>query len=98
MDAKPETTRVFLTARSLADLDLQAHIEARSGVRERANGDEIDARLRDRAHVLERDAARGLGRRAAVRQLDGAAHVAERHVVEQERCRPGIERFASLFD
>src|SRR4051812_6473070 len=46
-------------------LEVQRQIERRRGVRQRADGDPVDARLGDPAYGVERDAARRLDDRAA---------------------------------
>src|SRR5919108_5275507 len=62
----------------------QAHIERGRGVGQRPDADEIDPRLGDRPHVVERDAARCLELGAAVHELDGPAQLVRGHVVQEE--------------
>jgi hypothetical protein len=80
-------------------LDQQREVERLRRVRERAHGDPVDARLRDRAHGLRGDAARGLeqdARSRAPREGDGLAQLGEREVVEEHEARAGGERLLEL--
>src|SRR4051794_4906823 len=65
---------------------------------ERADGDEVDACLRNAADRLERDPTRRLGRGAAGDQLHSVAELARRHVVEQDRLGSAFERGAYIVE
>ena len=65
-------------------------------MRERADGDEVDAGLGDRADGVERDAAGRLELGAAGDERDGARELGRRHVVEQDPVGAGVERLAHL--
>ena len=71
---------------------------ARRGVGERADRDDVDAGLGDRAHGLEGHAAGCLDRRAAGDLRDARAQVVEREVVEHDRADAGGEHGLDLLE
>ena len=70
-------------------------------MRQRADRDEIHARLRIGAHVLQVDSAGALERnppRLPRTNLDRLAHILNAHVVEQDRLRPVLQRLLQFFE
>ena len=68
-------------------------------MRERADADEIDARLGVGAHVLQRDAARRFEQESGLqpaRDLDEAARLLGRLVVDEEDVRAGLDGVAQV--
>ena len=70
----------------------QTEVERRRRVGERSDADRVDARLRDQAHIGERDAPRRLDVSSAGHLLDRPAQVRHRHVVEQQPPRARGQR------
>ncbi len=67
-------------------------------MRERADGDLVDAGLGDRADGVEGDAAGGLEPGAPADERDRLAQLGEGHVVEEDRVDTGLERLADLVE
>src|SRR2546423_6088431 len=83
----------------LGRLNLEADVERARRVRERADADEVDARLRVQAHVLERDAARRFEQHAGFKlpgDFDESARLLRRLVVQKEYVRPGLDGVAQV--
>ena len=78
--------------------DVQADVEHRHRVRERADRDEVGARLGVRPDGLERDAARHLDRDRTLEQRDRLADLVGRHVVEQDTIGRGVACLGHLVE
>jgi len=65
-------------------------------MRQRTDGNQVDARLRDRADGLERYAARNFELNFRSRERTRFTDVLERHVVEQDRVGAGFKCFFKL--
>src|SRR6185503_1615273 len=72
------------TASSIGSVHLQAEIDRRSRMRERADGYRIDARPGDVADRFERNSAGRLRLRAALRERHCFRERLEIHVVEEQ--------------
>jgi len=67
-------------------------------VRQRTDRDEVDSGLRVRPHRRERDPAGCLELRPPVDELDGAANLLGRHVVEQDPLDSGLEGLGDVVE
>ena len=81
-----------LMAKTGLGRDVETQIEDRGAVRDPAGGDQIDAGGGDLGRGLDGDAAGGFGHGAAVDHFDRAAHCLRRHIVEQHRIDPDLQR------
>src|SRR5437588_12901286 len=80
-------------------LNLEADVQRARRVRERADANQVNARLRVRAHVLKRDAARRFeqhARRERARNLDQAARLLRRLVVQEEYVSARLDGVAQV--
>src|SRR5437588_12040869 len=73
---------------------VESDVEYRCGVREGADRDEVDARVRVRGDRFEADAARALEQRTPLvaAHLDARHHVVDAHVVEEDEVGAGGHR------
>src|SRR3984957_20463515 len=77
---------------------VQAEIEGWRAMGEPADGDEVDARLRNPPCGLGRNAARGLADRAVADHSDAALEIVQRHIVEEHGVDADAERLFELSE
>src|SRR4051812_41786679 len=86
-----------LTYARSSELEVEADVEGRRRVRERAAGYQVGAGFRVGAHRLQLYAARHLGDGAMVDQAHRLAHHLGREVVEQDGVHAGLEHVGDLL-
>ena len=91
MSLEPQTSQIFRRHR----IEVQREIHRGRRVRERADGDPVDARLGDHAHRVEVHSPRRLGHSASSDQLHRVAQLMQLHVVEQDDVRARVDRRAT---